>query len=102
MRDDSRQQEPTLTKPIRWTSHARKKTANREIADREVEQTIAQPDSITPGRLPRRIFMRRYRDPVLQTDMLLRVVVEETADEFVIVTLHKTSKFQKYEGGTQL
>jgi hypothetical protein len=30
--------------------------------------------------------------------MLLRVVVEETAEEFVIVTLYKTSKFKKYEG----
>lgn len=26
-----------------------------------------------------------------------RVIVEETADEFVIVILYKTSKFKKYE-----
>jgi len=31
--------------------------------------------------------------------MLLRVLVEETESELVIVTLYKTSKFEKYEGG---
>jgi len=86
-------------KPIRWTPHARKKIASREVSEVEVEQTIARPDSIVPGRLPRRIFMRRYFDEVLQTQMLLRVVIEETDTEMAVVTLYKTSKFGKYEGG---
>ena len=43
--------------------------------------------------------MRRYFDSVLQTEMLVRVVVEETETESVVVTLYKTSKFKKYEGG---
>jgi hypothetical protein len=58
-----------------------------------------QPDAVVPGRPPRQIYMRRYPDAVLQTEMLLRVVVEATAEELVIVTLYKTSKFAKYEGG---
>jgi len=87
-------------KPIRWPTHARKKLTIREIDGREVERTIAQPDSVVSGRSSRRVYMRRYRDAVLQTDMLLRVVVEETAKEFVIVTLYKTSKFKKYKGGS--
>jgi hypothetical protein len=45
--------------------------------------------------------MRRYFDDVLQMEMLLRVVVEETAAEITVVTLYKTSKFGKYEGGSQ-
>ncbi|MEI6082886.1 MAG: DUF4258 domain-containing protein [Verrucomicrobiota bacterium] len=88
-------------KPIRWWDHARKKVASREVSAGEVEQTIAKPDVVVPGRPPRQIYMRRYRDEVLQTEMLLRVVVEETADELVIVTLYKTSKFKKYEGGAR-
>jgi len=36
---------------------------------------------------------------VLETEMLLRVVVEETDTELMVVTLYKTSKFRKYEGG---
>ncbi len=73
----------------------------REVAVAEVEKTIAQPDSVVPGQAPRRIFMRRYFDEVLQTEMLLRVVSEETVGEIVIVTLYKTSKFKKYAGGSQ-
>ena len=84
-------------KPIRWSTHARKKAATREVKEKEVEQTIARPDSIVPGQWPRRIFMRRYFDEILETEMLLRVVVEERGEELIVVTLYKTSKFTKYE-----
>jgi hypothetical protein len=87
-------------KPIRWSSHARREVARREINAAEVEKTVTRPDSIAPGNPPpRRIFMRRYFDEMVQTEMLLRVVVEETDDETVIVTLYKTSKLKKYLGG---
>ena len=86
-------------KPIRWSAHARKKAAKREISEAEVEQTIMQPDSTKRSHPPRQIFMRRYKDEVLQTEMLLRVIVEETDAEMVVVTLYKTSKFRKYEPG---
>jgi Domain of unknown function (DUF4258) len=84
-------------KPIRWSAHAQKKAAKRETSKAEAEQTVARPDSVVPGQSPRRIFMRRYLDEVLQAEMLLRVVVEETDAEVVVVTLYKTSKFRKYE-----
>jgi hypothetical protein len=86
-------------KRIRWLDHAKKKAASREIPEAEVEKTVSVPEAVTAGRPPRRILMRRYFDPVLQTEMLLRVVVEETAEEWIIVTLYKTSKFQKYQAG---
>jgi hypothetical protein len=73
--------------------------ASREVSEDEVEQTIRQPAAVVEGGPPRRVFMRRYFDEVLQTEMLLRVVVEETEAEIALVTLYKTSKFQKYEGG---
>ena len=84
-------------KRIRWTNYARKKAARREVPDEEVEKTVTNPDSTAPGRPPRQILMRRYVDGVLGVEMLLRVVVEESAEESVIVTLYKTSKFAKYE-----
>ena len=86
-------------KPIRWSAHAGKKAAKREVQENEVERTIAQPDSIGPGQWRRRIFMRRYFDAILETEMLLRVVVEETETELTVVTLYKTSMFAKYERG---
>ena len=60
-----------------------------------MEQTITQSDSIVPRQPPRSIFMRRYFDEILETEMLLRVVVEETDAELVVVTLYKTSKVQE-------
>ena len=63
----------------------------------EVERTITRPDSVMPGQWGRRIFMRRYFDAILHTEMLLRVVVDETEDDVTVVTLYKTSKFAKYE-----
>ena len=84
-------------KPIRWSAHAQKKATKREISKAEVERTITQPDSTMPGQPPRQIFMRHYLDEVLDTEMLLRVFVEETDTEMVVVTLYKTSKFRKYE-----
>jgi hypothetical protein len=86
-------------KPIRWSAHAGKKAAKREVHENEVEQTIARPDSVVPGQQPRSIFMRRYFDEILRAEMLLRVVVEETDAELSVVTLYKTSKFRKYERG---
>jgi len=62
-------------------------------------QGCARPDSIVPGQSRRQIFMRRYLDAILETEMLLRVVVEETDTQLTVVTLYKTSKFAKYEGG---
>jgi hypothetical protein len=60
---------------------------------------LMQPDSIVSGQAPRSILMRRYFDNILETEMLLPIVVEETDAELVVVTLYKTSKFRKYEGG---
>ena len=43
--------------------------------------------------------MRRYLDAILETEMLLRVVVEETDTELTVVDTLQTSKFAKSEGG---
>jgi hypothetical protein len=43
--------------------------------------------------------MRRYFDPVLKREMLLRVVVEETIGETSVVTVYKTSRMDKYLKG---
>jgi hypothetical protein len=83
-------------KPIRWTSHAWDDLAVRDIPRDEAERTLAAPDHIAEGRKPRAIYQRRYYDTLLGQEMLLRVVIEETELERVIVTLYKTSKFKKY------
>ena len=84
-------------KPIRWTDHALEELAKREVSREEAERALAAPDRTVPGNPPRAIYQRRYLDPLLGQEMLLRLVVEETEVELVVVTVYKTSKLRKYD-----
>ena len=84
-------------KAIRWAQHALQELARREVSREETEQTLAAPDRIVPGKSPRVIYQRRYHDALLGEEMLLRLVVEETEMELVVVTVYKTSKIRKYD-----
>ncbi len=86
-------------KPVRWTIHALGNLNDREIDRAEAEKTLGNPDFEVPGPSPRRMLMRRYFDQRLQQEMLLRVAVEETDDERVVITVYKTSQIKKYLKG---
>ncbi len=86
-----------MSKSTRWTSHATAKMMKREIAREEALQTLAHPEEILPGLGGRSIYQRRYNDTALGQPMLLRLVVEETAEELVVVTLYRTSKPVRYQ-----
>lgn len=86
--------------PIRWTHHAVKNLTDREIDRTEAEKTLAEPELIAPGQPPRQVLMRRYFDRVLQQEMLLRIVIEDTPSERVVVTVYKTAQLSKYLTGT--
>jgi hypothetical protein len=86
-------------KPVRWSSHAIQNLVDREIDRREADGTLDAAEFTLPDRSGRRILMRRYLDGLLQRKMLLRVVVEETTTEIVVVTLYKTSQIDKYIRG---
>ena len=46
--------------------------------------------------------MRRYFAGLLHQDMLIRIVVEDGADDTAVVTIYKTSQIDKYlKGPTQ-
>jgi hypothetical protein len=83
-------------KPVRWSSHALDNLADREIDPQAAEKTLEEPEVVVSGQLPRLILMRRYFDQILQQEMLLRMVVEDTATERVVVTIYKTSQINKY------
>jgi len=85
-------------KPVRWTAHALASLVAREINRDEAERTIAFPDRKLPGHGARQLLLRRFDDPVLHQSMLLCIVLEEQVDERVIVTVYKTSRFDKYLG----
>ena len=67
-------------KPIRWSRHAEK-----NLADREIDRS----EAVAAGEPPRQVLMRRYFDRLLQQEMLLRIVV----------TVYKTAQLSKYLKG---
>jgi hypothetical protein len=89
-------------KPIRWTAHASQNLIDREIDRQIVEETIAHPQYVVPDSPDRTIHMRRYFDQVLQQEMLLRVVMEESVVEAVVITVYKTSQIARYLKDVQL
>lgn len=86
-------------KPIRWTEHALRNLADRDIDHAEADRTIAQPEFAVPDLLECEIHMRRYFDKVLGQIMLLRVIVESTPREIIVITLYKTSQIERYLRG---
>lgn len=86
-------------KPVRWTQHALQNMADREIDHAIADAMLAHAEFDIPDPPGRRILMGRYDDLVLQSEMLLRLVVEEAADELVVVTVYKTSQVQRYLKG---
>ena len=86
-------------KPVRWTAHALRCLATREIDRAEADVTVARPDAVVPGQSPRQVLQRRYFDRTLGREMLLRVIVEDRPSEVVVVTAYKTSRFDRYEEG---
>jgi len=83
-------------KPIRWTPHALNNLVDREIDRKEAERTLTDPEFIFPNQPQRELLMRQYFDRVLQQKMLLIIIVEDTETERVVVTLFKTSQFNRY------
>lgn len=85
-------------KRLRIPPHTIKNLRDREIVLADVRLTIEQPERVVMGFDLRRVYMRRYHDAILNEEMLLRVVIEETDTAFVLVTAYKTSKIAKYMG----
>lgn len=100
-RRDAKNGDGQTVMPLRWTAHALDGLVEREIDPIEVERTLAAPELSVLDPPLRVVLMRRYFDEPLGQAMLLRVVVEETPNERVIVTIDKTSKIEKYLGGAR-
>ena len=86
-------------KPVRWSAHALKNLRDREIDREEATWTLTNPEFTAIDRPLRSVYMRRYYDRVLQQPMLLRLIVEDSPNETVVVTVYKTSQFTKYLKG---
>jgi hypothetical protein len=85
-------------KRVRWSRHALDALLDRKIDRREADRTLTNPELVALADPPRVAYMRRYHDEALGQEMLIRLVVEETSTERVVITASKTSRIPKYLG----
>ena len=85
---------------MRWSPHALEGLMVQRIDPTAAEMAIAAPEFVVPDEPAREVHMRRYFDGSTGSRMLIRVVIEETATERVVVTVYETSKLRKYQGLT--
>lgn len=85
-----------ILKPVRWSPHAKEMLLDRDVELSEAEETLTNPDDILPADWPRVMYQRVYYDKMLGQEMMLRLVVEESPKEQVVVTIYKSSKLDKY------
>ncbi len=84
---------------VRLTRHAIDQAVDRGIAIDEILGTVRNPDSVATVDVGRMAMMKRYHDTQRQSDFLLRVIVEQTPEELVVVTAIKTSRVGRYLKG---
>ncbi len=83
-------------RPFRWSDHALRNLVARRIDRKTADAVLQEPEVVADGRLGRKVYMGCYLDENHGSEMLLRIVVEDAANEVVVVTLYKTSRLEKY------
>ena len=80
----------------RYTQHARMQMRRRGLSEADIVEVLAQPEQIVEMRPGRVVYQRRQVDAETGRTYLLRVVVDVSEDEGVIVTAYRTRKVSKY------
>ncbi|MBI3320164.1 MAG: DUF4258 domain-containing protein [Candidatus Omnitrophica bacterium] len=76
---------------------ALKKIERRNVPHEWIDDTLRAPEQIVEGYLGRKVRQRRYT--VHEQEMLLRVVVDEEPERFVVITAYLTSQVARYWAG---
>ena len=73
---------------------ALKKIKQRKISIEWIEETLKSPEQIVDGYGNRKVRQKKY---ILEDkEMLLRVIVDEDKDRFVVITAYLTSQIERY------
>ena len=81
---------------IIFTEHAMFQMQRRKIRKEDVEFLIKSSCQKIRSKEGKTIFQNKYFDKILKKEMLLRVIGEERGEGFVVITVYKTSKIEKY------
>ena len=78
-----------------FSTHVLAEMARRGITKALVIEIINNPEQVAPGRNQRSIFHSRFTFGE-EKPYLVRVIIDETVDPAVIITVYRTSKVHKY------
>ena len=78
--------------PIRLTAHAEEQAQRRRLPQEEILEVVRVPQQTVPVREGREV----RQSLVDNGRYLLRVVVDTSETELVVVTMYKTSKIRKF------
>lgn len=84
-----------MTRPIRFTAHALVAMARRGLAQDIVRGVVTGPGVVLPDG-QREIRRSLLPFPPDGRHYLVRVVVEVTDLEIIVITAYRTSRFEKY------
>lgn len=73
---------------------AKKKIDNRGIPEAWVSEALQNADQVVEGHGGRSVAQQRRR--IRRREKLLRVVFEDTADKYVVITAYLTSDIKRY------
>lgn len=73
---------------------ALKKIQQRKISQQWIEETLNSPGQIVDGYQGRKVRQRKYG--LSGKEMLLRIIVDENEDTFVVITAYLTSQIERY------
>lgn len=79
---------------IRLTPHAREEMVRRQIPEDVVTAVLAHPEQVIVERAGRKAYQSRIE--MNGKEYLVRLIVEDTAQPNVVVTLYRTSNIGKY------
>ncbi|MEO0071177.1 MAG: DUF4258 domain-containing protein [candidate division WOR-3 bacterium] len=81
-------------KPVRWSKHAREEAERRGIPVGLVENVLASPEQVASGYGNTQVCQSRKE--MGNKIYLIRVIVVESKEERIIVTVYRTTKVSKY------
>lgn len=81
---------------IEITEHARVQALRRGIPEETMLEVTRDPEQHVPVRRGREVRQSRFPGPSGDKRYLMRVVVDVSNEDVVIVTVYRTSKIDKY------
>ena len=79
---------------VRFTPHALAECERRSIETETIQRIVESPEQIVPNIGGRVVYQSKI--PFGNKSYLVRVVVEVTDQEIVVITAYRTSKIDKY------